>query len=118
MTTTYNVEAFQLAHKRFLTDPKSLSDDDLAQFAIVDAKFAERARAMRAGFVEADDEDTKKLAKHAVNGKELLNFFRDTVQPVLATHAYRSKQLQSRIDSLEMRLLDLEAQRAVANVER
>jgi hypothetical protein len=49
---TYDPQALKAAHTRYLTEPKGLTDDDLAQFAIVDPTFAERARAKRAGFVE------------------------------------------------------------------
>lgn len=116
--TEYNSEAFNLAHQRFLTAAKQLTDDDLAQFAIVDPKFAERARAKRAGFVEADEEEdeaTKKALAKPLTGQFMVRWMRDHFGPVFAAHRYRSKQFQSRLEAFEER----ENQRAfmVANLE-
>ena len=69
---SYDPLAFQAAHQRFLTDVNNLTDDDLEQFAIVDPKLAERARARRAGFVEATRTPTPRrssLAKTVTYGR-------------------------------------------------
>jgi hypothetical protein len=116
---TYNATAFETAHKRFLVEPKNLTDDDLAQFAAVDPQLAERARARRSGFVEAADDDSRTLAKRALTYKGLVCFFRDHVAPILATHRYKAAQTTARLDelaercfALEARVLELEASAA------
>ena len=77
--------------------------------------FAERARAKRAGFVEADDEQLRKLGKRPVSYKELHQFYRDDVEPILLVHRYhvselnkRNETLEARCQSLETRLLEVE----------
>lgn len=75
----YNPVTFHEAHKKFLTDAKTLTDDDLAQFAIIDPKLAERARAKREGYVEADpdiDAD-KRLLAQTMTHQGLSDFFND-----------------------------------------
>jgi hypothetical protein len=123
----YNSDAFSAAHQRFLTDAKSLTDDDLAQFAVVDPKLAERARAKRAGFVEAaeDGAATPRQFAKSITVKVLLDYQRDCLAPILATHKYRVKQLTETVErldahcrSLEQRLLELEVDRAVSHAGR
>jgi hypothetical protein len=116
MSASYNSAVFGAAHQKYFDDPKTLDDFDIAQFEIIDPKLAERARAKRAGFVEAEDEDTRTLAAGPMTGKAFLDFYRDVIVPILATHKYTSETMRARLDALETRLLELEAQRA-ANVD-
>jgi hypothetical protein len=113
---TYDKTLFDAAHTRFLVEPKSLTDDDLTQLAVIDPRLAERARAKRAGFVEADD-DWRTLAKKTVSFKGLVEFFRDHVAPVLAVHRHKSEEATTRLDFLEARVLDLEVRLAAARHE-
>lgn len=113
---TYDKELFQLAHTRFLLIPKELTDRDLEQLAVVDKKSAERARATRAGFVEAEDDDDKKLAKLTVSQRDLLSWQKDVVQPLLSTYRHRLDEAMTLIRSLEGRVLELEAQQAERTV--
>ena len=103
---TYDHAAFRAAHVKFLTDAKTLSDDDLELFAIVDPKLADRARARRAGFVEADtdtDAEKKFLAK-AVTYDALHKHFTDLVAPILATYNYRITETRELLVALEQRI--------------
>jgi hypothetical protein len=59
-----NPKLFAAAHARFLSsDPQSLTAADLEQFAIVEPKLAERARARRAGYVRQRTEEERKELK-------------------------------------------------------
>jgi hypothetical protein len=112
MSAVYNSGAFAVAHKKFLNDPKTLDESDLEQFAIVDPAFADRARAKRAGFVEAADADTPTLAR-PMTGQAFVDWYRDDLSPILATYRHKAATMQARLDALEARLLELEAQGAV-----
>jgi hypothetical protein len=113
---TYNSTAFETAHKKFLDDATTLTDDDLAQFAIVDPKLAERARAKRAGFVKAEtDDDRRDLARPATM-RDFLDFVVDDFGPILATYRHKNAMLEERCLALEQRVLELEAQRVIADV--
>ena len=65
----YDTKAFEAAHRRFLTDPKTVTDDDLALFELVFPSFAERARAMRAGFVNAQTAEDRTLGKEPIRAE-------------------------------------------------
>jgi hypothetical protein len=64
------------------------------QFAAIDPKLAERARAKRAGFIEAEDDDDKALRKAPMSQKDLLSWQKDVIQPMLATYRYAALRAQ------------------------
>ena len=101
--TTYDGKAFSAAHRKFLEDAKSLTDDDIAQFAIVDAKFAERARARRAGFVEPIEPGhrDKTPVTRGFLLKALQCVIANDLTPLLATYRYRIDELVTRVAELE-----------------
>ena len=113
--TVYNTAAFHSAHTKFLDDAKSLTDKDLAQFAIVDPTLAERARARRAGYVEADtDTDAEKnLLAKVPNYKALRTLLTDHVGPMLATYRHRIDESRDLIVALEQRIAALERKPSV-----
>lgn len=106
--TMYDPELFSAAHDRFCDDPKTLTDDDLAQFAAVDPRFADRARAKRSGFVEAYTPAERKAAEQPANLGQMLEFFTDHVGPILSTYRHRIKESRELIVALEQRLAALE----------
>ena len=116
MAMKYDTARWTDAHHKFLDDATTLTDDDLAQLALVDPIFAERARAKRAGFVEADTrtDDEKRLLKAPVTYRELIEFFKDHIFPILSTYRYKSGEAHTRLDALEQRILELEAAQAAA----
>lgn len=118
----FDATHFQEAHGRYLTDAKTLTDADLELFTLVDAKFAERARAKRAGFVEAEKAETTKAFAKPLTRKDLSAFMTDFVAPILATHRYKAREAEERIFALERRVLELEAEAAAravtTNVDR
>lgn len=126
MPTVYNAKQFEEAHERFIIEPKALTDDDLAQLTLIDARLGERARARRAGFVDAEDatEDAATNRKTAMTVQAFHEFQRDWFEPILSTYRYKNQELQTRlkaledgtrrIDALEARVLELEAQAAAA----
>ena len=113
---TYDREHFKLAHERFLLTPKVLTDGDLEQLAVVDPTLAERARAKRAGFVEAEDDDDRKLATVPVTQKGLLTWQKDVIGPMISTFQFRLDEAHVLIRSLEARVLELEARDAARTV--
>lgn len=115
----YDTERFVAAHKRFLADAKTVTDDDLALFALVNPEFAERARAMRAGFVPAESEETQKVMKLPLRSRVFFDWIKNHLNPTLATFRYKGHQLETRIEgqqkeieSLKARVLELEAREA------
>jgi hypothetical protein len=106
----YDTKRFEEAHGRFLKDAKALTDDDLAQFALVSPKFAERARAKRAGFVEAEDAAQQKIGKVPLPYKDFIKWIGDYLGPILATHRYKSRQTEARCEALELRVVTLESE--------
>ena len=120
---TYNTKLFEAALQRFLIEPTTLTDDDLAQFAVVDVHLAERARAKRAGFVEAETEAERNALARPATWRDLREWHRDTIAPVLATYRHKYALLEhenvlltERCLALEQRVLELEAQRVIADV--
>jgi hypothetical protein len=121
----YDKALFQVAHKRFMLDPKALTDADIAQLAIVDPTLVDRARAKRAGYVEADDAEMQALRKKAISCAAFHEWERDYLSPILATYRHKAEQqqtrnddLETRVRSLEGRILELEAQQVIARVDR
>jgi hypothetical protein len=113
---TYHYKAFETAQQKFIDDPKTLTDADLEQFAIVEPKLAERARAKRAGYVQAESEDERQLLAQPATLRHLHDWQLDMIGPVLATYRYKNAQLEERCQALEQRMLELEAQRVIADV--
>lgn len=127
MSDAYDPTRFQEAHGRFLLDPKSLTEADLAQFAVVDPAFAARARAKRASVTAPVAASLHKAETQPVSHRDLINWVGDFLAPILATYRYRSQQaaahietldtahtgLQERCAGLEARLLALEARAGV-----
>jgi hypothetical protein len=105
----YDSKGFEAAHHRFLTEPKALTDADLAQFALVSPKFADRARAKRAGFVEAEDATQQKFGKQPLPYKAFMDWIGDYLGPILATYRYKSRQAEARREALEQRVATLES---------
>lgn len=95
---------------RYLEHPTTLTDDDIGQLALVSAGLAERSRARRAGYVERDSEDLKKIGKQPVTISFLLKHFRDCVGPIIGTHRLRIREAHERIAALEARIAELESQ--------
>ena len=115
----YDTKAFEAAHRRFLTDPKTVTDDDLALIELVFPSFAERARAMRAGFVNAQTAEDRTLGKEPIRAKFFIDWIANYLAPIHATHRYKGQQAQAQIEwqwkeieSLKARVLELEAERA------
>ena len=106
MTVKYTSQAFTEAHDRFLTDATRLTDEDVAQLALVDADLADRARAKRAGFVEAKGHDA--TWHKPVKWKDLLKWQRDILMPLLGTYRLKSREAHTRLDDLERRIVELE----------
>lgn len=104
----YDSALFEAAHGRFLDDAKSLTDDDLAQFNVVDPKFAERARAKRAGFVKARTPEEQAAAKLPVTLEMFLESLDDFYGPVLATYRHKLHESRDLIVALESRITALE----------
>lgn len=101
MTTTYDREKWQAAFSRFNLKPKELTDDDLAQLALVDPQFADRARAARIGYAPATD---PKLDRATCSHQDLIDFMENFLQPVLGTYRHRCNELEKRIAELETAL--------------
>jgi hypothetical protein len=99
---------WEAAHMRFFEDAKSLTDDDLAQFSVVDPAFAERARAKRAGFVAAKTEAEAAGERLPATRGELVGMFTDCVRPLLATYRYKMEETRDLIVALEARIAALE----------
>jgi hypothetical protein len=93
MSHIYNRELFIQAHGRYLTDAKTLTDEDLEQFAIVDPKLAERARAKRAGYVRQRTEAERKELKVPLTRGDLTVFIEDFVSPILATYHHKGQRI-------------------------
>jgi len=110
---TYNRAIFSAAHAKYFEAPTTLTDDELAQFAIVDPAFAERARAKRAGFVEAVNPEFQKAGELGAVMHEFVSWVADVHNPILATYRHRLDELEQRNRELETRLLTMEAQRAL-----
>jgi hypothetical protein len=106
--TRYDAALFQAAHKRLMVDAKTLTDDDLAQFAAVDPTLADRARAKRNGFVEAYTPAERKAAERPATLGQMLDYVNDTIAPVLATYRYRLEESRALIVALEQRLAAVE----------
>jgi hypothetical protein len=104
--TTYNYKLFETAHTKFIGAPATLTDADLEQFAIVDPKLAERARAKRAGFVEGRNDDDRKTLARPATMRNLIDLFKDELLPILATYRYKNAQLEERCYALEHRVLN------------
>jgi hypothetical protein len=111
----YDTTLFEAAHERLLTDVKTLTDDDIAQFAAVDPTLADRARAKRSGFVEQETDEERQLLARPATHRELIDFLRDGIGPILATHRYRGKTNHDLIVALEQRITA--AERSYADAE-
>jgi hypothetical protein len=103
---TYDRVAFVQAHHKFLTDAKTLTDADLEQFAVIDPKLADRARAKRAGFVEAFEctDAEKRALSQTVTMNALTDWFTDFVLPILATYRHSIQETRALAVALEQRL--------------
>lgn len=117
--TQYDAALFTEAHQRALGEPTALTDADLAQLAIVHPEFAERARAKRAGFVEAKTADEQKAGKRPLSYEVFGGWIADYFGPILATHRYKAREAAARLDALEQRIaaLDTELRDRVKAVE-
>jgi BMFP domain-containing protein YqiC len=111
--SVYNSKAFEAAHRKFVDDAKTLSDEDLEQFQIVDPKLAERARARRAGFVESETEDEHKAFAQPATMRSLIDLYRDAIMPILATYRHKNAMLEERWLALEQRLTTMEQKPSV-----
>ena len=83
---------------------KTLTDDDIEQFATVDPKLAERARARRQGFVPAETELERKQNALPVNRRDVTEAIQDVLLPLLATHRYKCQQLETQLLEMAKRL--------------
>jgi hypothetical protein len=101
--TVYNRAAFTAALTKFTEDPASLTDSDIEQFAIVNPKIADRARARRQGFVPAETEMERKALDRPVTRRDVMQVLEDFLFPRLAEHRYLEEQLEARVVSLEKR---------------
>jgi hypothetical protein len=108
--TKYDSALFTEAYQRFLDEPKALTDADLAQLALVDPPLAERARARRAGFVEATTADERKALKLPLSRKLFLDWISDYLGPSLAMHRYKSREVAARVDALEQQIAALKTE--------
>ena len=100
---TYSTERFNDAHARLLENPASLSDDDLALFDLVAPALGDRARAKRAGYVEAVDPQFAALERQPVSHRQLRGYADDVLFPIMATHVFKIRQLEQRLNELEQR---------------
>ena len=82
-TTKYDRERWVAAHHRFLESPFALTDEDLEQLALTDPRLAERGRAKRAGFVEAEDDFVKEHGHHPLTLKLWSQWLSDLFSPML-----------------------------------
>lgn len=115
----YDATLFAAAHDRLLVNATSLTDDDIAQFAAVDSRLADRARARRAGFVEADDAEMKKFGRRPVTVKFLLQvFFGDFVVPLLKMQEMYTRQAHARAAALEKQIAQLQSSNGADLEER
>jgi hypothetical protein len=114
--TIYNYKLFEAAHTKFIEAPATLTDADLEQFTVVDPKLAERARARRAGYVKSETDEERKTFAQPATMRHLIHLYNDEIMPVLATYRHKNAMLEERCNALEHRLLELEAQRVIADV--
>ena len=122
--TTYDNKAFAQAAHRFFATPKELTEADIAQLALVEPTLDAAARARQAGYVKkADDLDEHELKamKGHVTGAFFAEWVEDYFSVLLASYRYRLNQadaraggLEARVKSLEAALIELTADRAVA----
>jgi hypothetical protein len=106
--THYDTKRWEQAHKRFIEDPKTVTDEDLDQFAAVDPKFSEHARAKRAGFVKARTAMEQAAGNQPARMNDLLWTVTDVIDPLLGTYRYKSDETRELIVALETRLSALE----------
>jgi hypothetical protein len=106
----YDTKRFELAYARYLDDPKTMTVDDLQQFAVVSRGLGTLARARQVGYVERDIADAD--GARAVSHKEFLSYWGHVLIPLLATYRYKGDQAHGRLDALERRVLELEGKAA------
>ena len=102
---TYNRKLFQVAHGRYLLEPKALTDDDIQQLSLVDPMLGHRARARRAGVLEAPDTE---FPRGPLPARAFGNWLKDHLAPILSTYRHKDNQQAARLDALEARLHALE----------
>ena len=105
--TDYDSKAFSAAHTKFLSDPTSLTDADIEQFDIVSPKLGERARAKRQNFVPAETEAERKLLNRPATQRDVMALFDDLITPLLLTHQYKRRELESKFVEVAKQLEDL-----------
>lgn len=105
----FDEKAWLAAHDRFLNNPTGLTDDDLTLLQLVDPKLSEKARARRAGYVEAQSDEDRRLAKQQFTFADMSKCIADILGPLAALQRFKSEE---RIVALEGRILELEAQLA------
>jgi hypothetical protein len=102
----YNRTKYLVALQQFSAAPAGLTDEDLEQLRTVDVSLGERARAAKAGFVEATKADVEdnamavipvSLAALATATKTILAYVDET----LLTLFFRARESAARLDALE-----------------
>jgi hypothetical protein len=101
---TFNHAAFEAARMKFVNDPKTLTDDDIEQFAIVLPKLADRARAKRQNLVPAESADERKKLDRPATRRDVMQSFEDVIVPMLAVGQYKRKQLEAQITTISKQL--------------
>lgn len=96
--TRYDGKQFEAALDRYNGDqPETLTDEDLAQLAVIDEALAGRAFAKRAGYLEPqDDVDADPLPVGL-----FVKWRRDVFGPILGTFRFRIRELVTRVEALE-----------------
>lgn len=102
----YDRVRYLTALAQFKAAPTGLTDDDLEQLRTVDAELGERARAAKAGYVEAQKaapkDDPLATIPASVRGLvDTIKAVREDVEERLLTLFFRSRESAARLDALE-----------------
>lgn len=108
MDATYDTDKCSAAIDRYIADPKSLTDEDLEQFQIINPELADYARAKRAGFEEALTDEERERNKKPLTFGTFLMCMRTTV-PQTSSMIYRIRDAHAKIEALEKRVQELSA---------
>lgn len=106
----YDRIKFMIALGQFQQNPSGLTDGDLAQLSMIDPDLGDQARAARAGYSKAvEDEGAEALSQMPVSIlglKTYLARLEDTFSVWIKTAIHKVREAHVRLDVLEQRLVD------------
>jgi hypothetical protein len=112
----YDGEEFQKALEVYCENPQQMTVAQVKLMTLIDPKLGATVRARQLGWVPPETDEERKAGTLPVKRAEFFELVERWMSPIFATHRYKSREAQTRLDALERRIKELEDRPALKYV--